>query len=179
MVHLIRFEVISTGWGAFGVVASERGIVRTYLPGGRADEVREMIRNEWPEAKAERGAVSGLGDTVKAFFAGQPIGFDVELDLSETTAFEASVIAAARRIPYGETVSYSELARSAGSPRAARAVGTVMAGNRFPLIVPCHRVVRSDGTLGGFSAPDGVDMKRRLLALEGHADMFEQTAWRA
>ena len=71
-----------------------------------------------------------------------------------------------RRIPYGRTMSYAELAAKAGSPNAARAVGNCMAGNRIPLIVPCHRVVCSDGRLGSYSAPGGTRMKRRLLDLE-------------
>ena len=69
-------------------------------------------------------------------------------------------------MPRGETVSYAELAGRAGSPNAARAVGGVMAGNRVPLLVPCHRVVGAGGRLGGFSAPTGVELKKRLLALE-------------
>lgn len=99
---------------------------------------------------------------------------DVALDLDGYTTFQRQVVAHCRQIPVGETASYLELARRAGHPRAARAVGTVMSSNRFPLIVPCHRVVGSNGGLGGYSAPDGLDMKRRLLALEQTA--LEQTA---
>jgi methylated-DNA-[protein]-cysteine S-methyltransferase len=91
---------------------------------------------------------------------------DIELELSEHTAFQRRVVEACRAIPLGETLTYAELARQAGHPGAARAVGQVMATNRFPLIVPCHRVVASGGSIGGFSAPDGLSMKRRLLALE-------------
>ena len=92
---------------------------------------------------------------------------DIQLDLSEYTAFQRRIVEACRSIPIGETHSYGELARRAGHPGAARATGQVMATNRFPLIVPCHRVVGSGGSIGGFSAPDGLAMKRRLLALEG------------
>lgn len=72
-----------------------------------------------------------------------------------------------RRVKWGETVTYGELAARAGEPSAARAVGMVMAKNPVPLIVPCHRVVRSDGGIGGFSAPGGADFKKKMLALEG------------
>ncbi len=92
---------------------------------------------------------------------------DVNLDLSGMTPFQQRVVRHCRRIPSGKTLSYAQLAAKAGSPRAARAVGNVMASNRFPLIVPCHRVVGSGGSLGGYSAPDGLNMKRRLLAREG------------
>ncbi|MEX1224432.1 MAG: MGMT family protein, partial [Pirellulales bacterium] len=73
---------------------------------------------------------------------------------------------ACRRIPIGQTMSYAELAAVAGSPGAARAVGNIMAGNRVPIIVPCHRVVGSGGSLGGYSSSGGLRTKRRLLSLE-------------
>ena len=73
-----------------------------------------------------------------------------------------------RNVPYGQTLSYAELAAKAGSPKAARAVGSVMAQNRVPLIIPCHRVVGSGGHLGGFSAPRGIAFKKQLLELEAN-----------
>ena len=92
---------------------------------------------------------------------------DVPLALDHLTPFGRRVVAACRRIPWGQTRSYGELAAECGSPGAARAVGSVMAKNRYPLIVPCHRVLAAGGELGGYSAPDGLKMKRRLLAMEG------------
>ena len=94
---------------------------------------------------------------------------DVELDTCHLTDFGRVVTACCRSIVAGTTLSYGELAWTAGYPGAARAVGSVMRRNRWPLIVPCHRVVAAGGQLGGFSAPNGVDMKRRLLSLEGSA----------
>ena len=90
---------------------------------------------------------------------------DVVLDMEELTEFQQAVIRHCRQIRCGKTVSYGELARSAGFPRAARAVGSVMANNRWPLIIPCHRVVAANG-LGGFSARQGLQMKKRLLSAE-------------
>ncbi len=108
-----------------------------------------------------------LADRIWDYFRGVRVEFDdFVLDLSCTSPFQLDVIEACRRIPYGEVRTYGELAALAGSPRAARAVGNVMRTNRFPIIVPCHRVVRSGGQLGGFSAPDGISLKRRLLELE-------------
>jgi methylated-DNA-[protein]-cysteine S-methyltransferase len=92
---------------------------------------------------------------------------DLALDLAWATRFQRRVIEAARRIPYGGTLSYGQLACKAGFPAAARAVGSVMAKNRFPLIVPCHRVVASGNQLGGFSSRRGVTTKERLLEMEG------------
>jgi methylated-DNA-[protein]-cysteine S-methyltransferase len=105
-------------------------------------------------------------EDVRAYFAGERVEFaDVELDADGWTPFQRDVLAALRLVPYGEVVSYAELARLAGRPRAQRAAGTFCAHNRFPLVVPCHRVVSSGG-LGSYGSL-GLDYKRRLLALEG------------
>jgi methylated-DNA-[protein]-cysteine S-methyltransferase len=101
-----------------------------------------------------------------AYFEGARISFDdLELDVEGWTPFQLEVVHALRRVPYGEVVSYAELARLAGRPRAQRAVGTFCARNRYPLVVPCHRVVSSAGP--GSYGSLGLDYKRRLLALEG------------
>jgi methylated-DNA-[protein]-cysteine S-methyltransferase len=117
-------------------------------------------------------AQSGIWDRrlvqrLQAYAGGQPVDFrDVRIDLEGLSAFQRDVLHQCRQIPYGKTVTYGELAAKAGYPRAARAVGNCLAANRVPLIIPCHRVVASDGRAGGFSAPGGTEMKRRLLALE-------------
>jgi methylated-DNA-[protein]-cysteine S-methyltransferase len=108
-----------------------------------------------------------LVDRLLAFAQGEPVDFEnVEVEHSGLTEFQRRVRAQCRQIPYGETRTYGQLAAAAGRPGAARAVGTVMSQNRVPLVVPCHRVVASGGGLGGFSAPQGINMKRRLLAME-------------
>ena len=100
------------------------------------------------------------------FSQGQEVSFaSLDLDFSWATDFQRRVLLACREIPFGETLSYGRLAAKAGFPRAARAVGSVMRGNRHPLAVPCHRVVGRNG-LGGFTSPRGIDMKRRLIELE-------------
>jgi methylated-DNA-[protein]-cysteine S-methyltransferase len=111
--------------------------------------------------------VKDLVDGLQRFADGEPVEFsDVPIDLDHVTPFGRRVVAACRRISWGQTRSYGELAAECGAPGAARAVGTVMAKNRYPLVVPCHRVLAAGGALGGYSAPDGLRMKRRLLAME-------------
>ncbi|MBN1910666.1 MAG: MGMT family protein [Pirellulales bacterium] len=108
-----------------------------------------------------------LVEGLTAYARGEPVDFtDVSVWLDNPTPFRRAVLKACRRIPYGQTVTYGELASLIGRPGAARAVGNCMATNRIPLIIPCHRVVGSSGNLGGFSAPGGVQLKRRLLRLE-------------
>ncbi len=111
----------------------------------------------WPE----------LTSRVQEFLEGaQDDLLDIEIDDAHYTPFQARVVHKCRRIRWGETLAYGELAAQAGAPGAARAVGSVMAANRFPLVIPCHRVVRSNGDLGGFSAATGTSFKQALLDLE-------------
>jgi methylated-DNA-[protein]-cysteine S-methyltransferase len=105
---------------------------------------------------------------LQEYAAGQRDEFrDVCIDFGSCSPFQRRVLECCRRIPYGTTVTYGELAAVAGFERAGRAVGNCMAHNRVPILVPCHRVVRSDGCLGRYSALGGTKTKRRLLVLEG------------
>ena len=111
--------------------------------------------------------LDALVDRLRCFAEGESIDFDdVVINSEGKTTFQRRVLAACRAISYGNTATYGELAAKAGRPGAARAVGSVMAQNRVPLIVPCHRIVPASGKLGGFSAPQGVRMKQRLLDME-------------
>jgi methylated-DNA-[protein]-cysteine S-methyltransferase len=112
--------------------------------------------------------VANLAERLASYAAGKAEQFDdVPLDLSHLTAFQRKVVSKCRQISRGKTRSYGDLAARVGAPGAARAVGSVMAKNRFPIIIPCHRVVGAGKSLGGFSAEGGLDLKRRMLALEG------------
>jgi len=124
-------------------------------------------RNCDPDPGVERAtaAVEEAVARLTRFFAGDDALADVRLDVSWCTPFQLAALEALRRVPRGEVVSYGELAALAGRPGAQRAVGAFCAGNRFALLVPCHRVVAADG-IGGYGST-GVDVKRRLLALEG------------
>jgi methylated-DNA-[protein]-cysteine S-methyltransferase len=125
----------------------------------------------WHELPTRTGSAGACRDTelagrLRSYFAREHPDFsDVELDLEDYTPFQLAVVDALRRVPYGEVVTYGELAALAGYPNAQRATGSVCAHNRFPLVVPCHRVVSATG-IGGYGA-SGVDVKRRLLELEG------------
>ncbi len=111
-------------------------------------------------------------ERLQRYAEGEPVDFsDLKVDPGVVTDFQARVLKACREIPYGKTVTYGELAESAHGPAAGRAVGSVMSGNRVPLIIPCHRVVRSGGNIGHYSAPGGSDTKRRLLKMESVVDI--------
>jgi len=136
---------------------------------GLADAVDDLRRElhgaftlERSEAKI-RPAARQLRD----YLAGKRSNFDLQYDISWVTPFRRKVLQACARIPRGQVATYADLARRAGSPRAFRAVGRTMATNPIPIVIPCHRVVGTNGSLTGFGG--GLDMKSRLLALEGAA----------
>ena len=134
-------------------------------PAPLGDVATETLAREPRQPRA--GFVPELLQRIHSYYRGEPIDFaDVVLELEWCTTFQADVADTLRRVPWGEVVSYGELASLAGYPRAHRAVGTFCAGNRFSLFVPCHRVVASDG-IGSYGSL-GVSYKRRLLRLEGH-----------
>jgi methylated-DNA-[protein]-cysteine S-methyltransferase len=134
-------------------------------------EGETLVHSEAPCPRSVLGTVPGLSpvaDRLRSYFAGARDDFlDVPLDLDGLTPFQRAVCDALRAVPYGETVTYGELAALAGHPNAHRAAGTFCAHNRFSIVVPCHRVVAAGG-LGSYGSL-GVSYKRRLLELEGAA----------
>jgi methylated-DNA-[protein]-cysteine S-methyltransferase len=147
-VDVVQYEV--EGWG----------VGELWIDDGR------VVNHELPQAgELDRGRAHPVVERLRAYFAGERVSFDdVDLDLSWATPFQTGVAHALQAIPYGETVTYGELAALAGYPNAQRAAGTFCARNRFPLFVPCHRVVAADG-LGSYGSL-GLEYKRRLLDLE-------------
>jgi methylated-DNA-[protein]-cysteine S-methyltransferase len=115
--------------------------------------------------RASVAVVEQAAGELEEYFAGRRRGFTTALDRSGRRGFRGDVLAALESVPYGETISYGELAAEAGRPGAARAVGTAMATNPLPIVVPCHRVTRAGGVLGHYGG--GTATKARLLRLEG------------
>jgi len=158
------YHVFSTDMGWVALLASEKGLVGTSLPHSSAEGALAEIGANTRDAVSSPERFEDLAERLKAYFAGRKVSFPDELDLSFATPFQQQVWQAARSIPYGATRSYKWLAAKIDKPGAARAVGQAMAKNRLPIIVPCHRVIASDGGIGGFSG--GIDIKKRLLQLE-------------
>ncbi|MBI4827392.1 MAG: methylated-DNA--[protein]-cysteine S-methyltransferase [Nitrospinae bacterium] len=149
--------------GYAGVAFSGNGVVKIILPGLDRDRLRKLLS---PWAGSPPSWAGDLAERVKRYFAGERVEFDDPVDMRGAGEFARRIYTELRRVKWGEMVTYGGLAARVGNPSAARAVGMVMAKNPVPLIVPCHRVARSDGGLGGFSAPGGVDFKKTMLALE-------------
>jgi O-6-methylguanine DNA methyltransferase len=155
-------------WGWIGLVASEHGLRLLSLPASTHELAQRYVRKHYADVTVVRDDDPFLLDVaaqVQAYFDRRLEKYDVVLDLRGHTHFELSVWAATARIPYGETRTYAWIAgQVGGGPGAAQAAGMALANNPVPLIVPCHRVIGSDGSLHGFAG--GLDMKARLLALE-------------
>jgi methylated-DNA-[protein]-cysteine S-methyltransferase len=160
----MKHTIVSTVFGWIVIGWSEKGIYFVSLPQLSLEDSVVGLEDSPQSSVEERALYGDLTLRLQRFFEGEAVTFPDQLDFSNTTAFDQAVWDAARTIPYGETRSYAWLAERTGKPRAFRAVGGAMSRNRFPIIVPCHRVTASNGSLGGFRG--GLELKRRLLKLE-------------
>lgn len=156
---------VSTNWGVISLTFSDKGIASLNLP----DEAGLNAPDSNLHGKSnESGDNNNIATLLKEYFSGSRVEFSkVKVDLYSYTPFFRDICRAAQSIPYGEIRTYGDLAEMIARKGAARAVGRVMAANPLPIIIPCHRVVSSDGSLTGYSASGGLGTKRRLLLMEG------------
>jgi methylated-DNA-[protein]-cysteine S-methyltransferase len=161
----LKCGLVRTDLGWVGIAGSANGIRRAVLPKETALEALEDLQRGLEEGlERDDAAFSVELDALQRFCAGQPHPLDFPLDLVEGTPFQRSVWHTVKSIPYGQTMTYGQVAWEVGCPKGARAVGQAMGRNPVPLIVPCHRVVGSNNGLGGFGG--GLGLKRRLLNME-------------
>lgn len=149
------------------MLASANGMLATTLPQNSTGEASRLLGTGVNQAVFSLEPFADLVERLKVYFDGRKVTFTDELDLSGATPFQRGVWERTRLIPYGETRSYLWVARQIGKPGAMRAVGQALGRNPLAIIVPCHRVIASDGGLGGFGG--GVEMKRYLLWMEAAA----------
>jgi len=161
---MIRFATVRTKFGWVGMGGSEAGLVLLTLPRLSRKAALSEVREFAPDAVEDISAFGDLPGRLQRYFNGEPVLFRDRLDLSGATSFYRAVWEATSSIPYGETRTYAWVAQQIRKPRAPRAVGGALARNPFPIIVPCHRVVASNGNLGGFAG--GLGLKKSLLEME-------------
>jgi len=161
----IKYTIFKTRWGYFGLAGTEYGLLRTHLPLAEFNKVKSQILKNLPTARFDKSLFSKLQQLINDYFEGTPVDFgrDIPIVLDGFSQFRGLVLTACRDIRFGQTISYGRLARKIGQPDTYRAVGSALAKNPLPLIIPCHRVVRSDGKIGGFSATGGKELKEKLL----------------
>lgn len=162
---LIQWDVMTSPLGPLYVALSERGLYRLDFGVNQADFAAKLD----PLARIEQNpaALAAVTKQLQAYFGGDRFQFDLPLDLSQTTPFQKRVLQTAQRIPAGTTWTYGQLAHTLGKPQASRAVGQALGRNPIPIVIPCHRVIGSDGGLRGYGAGRGLESKRWLLHLEG------------
>lgn len=162
-----RYATFNTDMGWVGILGSSTGLVRVILPQPSAQETIRLLGVNYSTC-----APHPFGDLIarlRSYFGGHKVAFPDRLDLSGATTFQREIWEITRLIPYGETRSYTCVAEQIGKPEAVRAAGQALARNPLPIIIPCHRVVASNGKLGGYSG--GLEMKRYLLQLEASANI--------
>ena len=171
----IAASIFATPLGWIGVAGFGTTVVALTIGHASAEEVRSALSTQASnrgdlEANGvldERDWYPELRRALERYAQGRFVDLrPFKIDLGRTTAYRKRVLETARRIPYGTTMSYGELATRSGKPRAARAVGSAMASNPIALLIPCHRVVAAGGAIGGFSCRTGVELKQRLLEME-------------
>jgi len=162
----VAYTSVDSPFGPLLLAKTERGLVRVGLPNQDPDELlNELAARVSPRVLEAPAELDAARRDLDLYFEGKLERFDLPLDWQLSDGFRLRVLHAIAGIPYGETRSYTEMATAAGNERAVRAAGTACGSNPIPLVVPCHRVLRSGGALGGYGG--GLPMKRALLELEG------------
>lgn len=162
-----RAIIFHSPWGWMGIAESSKGIQAIVLPkrSRRAVESDLKAQSKIPLQQGESSRLTAARHQLLDYLAGKRNTFDVPLDFTQGTSFQRQVWRTLQRVPYGKLRSYQWIALRVGGRHYARAVGNAVGANPLPIIIPCHRIVANDASLGGFSG--GLSMKRKLLSLEG------------
>jgi len=185
-MEIINYCIFKTAWGYFGLLANDKGLIKTSLPADTYESAKNNLLNTDSAQLSLRvpsrtrqsqsfkliESPSIFPDLQKAiidYYNGIYVDFnnlEIPFDFTTLTDFSKKVLLACKSLNIGQTITYAGLAALAGSPRAARAAGSVMAANQWPLLIGCHRIIRADGIIGNFSGPGGTATKKRMLAHE-------------
>ena len=162
----VGYDVIGSPLGPLWVAIGPKGVTTIHYGDEPSDsELRRLVRVYGPGIVPDHRRSSTLARELEQYFDGKRRVFDIDVDLEGLTPFQAKILAATAKIPFGAVSTYQAVARRAGNEKASRAAGGALNHNPIPILVPCHRVVGSNGSLVGYAG--GLDTKRRLLAIEG------------
>ena len=165
MANSLRYALFDISRGWIAAVKSGDELLEITLPQQTRESALGKLKQNLTDATIDEASFSTLADKLKRFFNGEEVVFNEPVSLKRFSAFDKAVLEVTAAIPYGQTISYGELAARAGSPLAARAAGQAMKKNPLPVIIPCHRVIRGNGNIGGYNG--NLDLKRGLLRNEG------------
>ncbi len=161
----VGFDVVESPIGPLLLAATDRGVCRISFKPDPEQHLDLLARAFGPRVLRSAAPVDAARCQLDEYFEGRRNTFDLDVDIRAAAPFAQRVLSELALVPYGETTTYGALAHRVGAPRAARAVGTVMNRNTLPIVLPCHRVVGSNGSLTGYAG--GLHVKERLLRLEG------------
>lgn len=167
MQKAIKYTIFKTKWGYFGLFGTEYALYRTQLPGPEREKIKSLLLRDIPVAKFDKSFFRPLQEQINTYFEGAHVDFrDIPIEMEGFSSFSGLVLTACRNVRFGRTITYAGLAKKIGRSAAARAIGNALARNPLPLIIPCHRIIRGDGKVGGFSAIGGAVLKAKLLKHE-------------
>ncbi len=168
---VIRWRGFESPFGRMKIAASPGGLVELSWRRGEGRFIR-TLEKRFPDVPVvpDTNRLEEAEHELEEYFSGRRRVFELPVDLTRLSQFERSVLGAASELRFGEVVPYSELARRIGRPKAARAVGNALGRNPVAIVVPCHRVMRRDGSLGGYTG--GIEYKEALLRIEGREDLL-------
>ena len=161
----VAYDLVDTPIGTLLIAATDRGLCRIAYDADADQEVERLARSFGVRVLRSASPIDPARRQLDEYFEGHRQHFELPLDIDSLAEFNRRVLHELARVPYGEVVTYGELAARSARPRAARAVGTVMNRNPLPIVLPCHRVIGSTGKLVGYGG--GLERKEALLRLEG------------
>lgn len=162
----VGYDRLDSPVGPLWVAIGPKGVTTIHYGDEPSDyELRRLVRVYGPGIVPDHRRSSALARELDEYFSGTRREFDIDVDLSGLTPFQTKILVATAKIPFGDVSTYQAVARRAGNEKASRAAGGALNSNPIPIVVPCHRVVGSNGSLVGYAG--GLDTKRRLLAIEG------------
>lgn len=164
-LETVGYRVVDSPLGPLWIAVGPKGVLAIHY-GAEPDpgELRRIVHAYGPGLLPDARRADAVARELDQYFAGRRRSFGVAFDLSPLTDFQRRILSATARVAFGEVSTYAGVAAAAGSARAFRAAGQALTANPIPIVVPCHRILASDGTLGGYAG--GLDVKRRLLGLE-------------
>ena len=164
-LETVGYRVVDSPLGPLWIAIGPQGVLAIHYGSEPSRlELGRIVRAYGPGVLPDERRADPVARELDQYFAGKRRAFDVAVDLSPLTDFQRRILSATARVPYGEVTTYARVAARAGNERASRAAGAALGSNPIPIVVPCHRILASDGTLGGYSG--GLDAKRRLLSME-------------
>jgi methylated-DNA-[protein]-cysteine S-methyltransferase len=163
----VKYVIFKTRWGWFGLAGTEKQLWKSILPLPSRKTVKESILKYFPDAAENKNLHKKVQQKVITYFQGEKIDFNgLPLCLDNFSYFNRLVLRGCRKVRFGRTMTYAQLAEKIGRPSAARAVGNALAKNPLPLVISCHRIIRGNGSAGKFSAPRGSELKQKLIKHE-------------